>query len=68
VLEAGQTVVMERVERQLPTFARASQNVVMAAALLDVLPAPPTDGVGELYQRLKRILSNVATQQVESFH
>jgi hypothetical protein len=34
----------------LPTFARASQNVVVTTALLDTLPKPSTDGVGEVYQ------------------
>jgi hypothetical protein len=37
-LEAGWIVEIERAERQLPTFARASQNVVATAALLDTLP------------------------------
>jgi hypothetical protein len=37
------------VERQLPTFARASQNVVALAALLDTLLAPSTDAVVEVY-------------------
>jgi hypothetical protein len=41
---------MERAKQQLPTFARASQNVAMVAALLDALLAHSTDGVGEVYQ------------------
>jgi hypothetical protein len=32
-----------------------------AAALLDTLPAPSTDGVGEMYQQPKSILGTVAT-------
>jgi hypothetical protein len=34
---------------QRPTFARASQNVVAAATLLDMLAAPFTDKVERLY-------------------
>jgi uncharacterized protein YqfA (UPF0365 family) len=33
-----------------PTFARASQNMVAAAALLDTLPAPSTNGVDKVYR------------------
>jgi hypothetical protein len=58
--------MMERVQRQLPAFAKASQNVVTVAALLDALLAPSTDGVGKMYQRLKSILGTTAAQQVES--
>jgi hypothetical protein len=65
-LDAGQTTTIEHAERQLPTFARASQNVPMAATLLDTLLASSTDRVGEVYQRLKIILGTVTTQQVES--
>jgi hypothetical protein len=32
-----------------PTFARDSQNVVIADALLDMLPPPSIDGVDRLY-------------------
>jgi hypothetical protein len=32
-----------------PTFARDSQNVVVATALSDTLPAPSTDGVDKVY-------------------
>jgi hypothetical protein len=32
------------------TFPRASQNVATTVALLDTLPAPSTDGVGNVYQ------------------
>jgi hypothetical protein len=48
-LEVGRTVAMELAEWQLPTFTRVSQNVATAAALLDMLPAPSTNGVGEVY-------------------
>jgi hypothetical protein len=42
--------MVDRVERQLPTFARASLNVVAVVTLLDMLPAPSTDGGGgEVY-------------------
>jgi hypothetical protein len=58
--------MMGHTEWQLPTFARASQNVVMVAALLNTLAAPSTNGVGEVYQRLKNILSTATVQQVES--
>jgi hypothetical protein len=57
---------MERAEQQLPTFARASQNVAATTTLLDTLPIPSTDGVGELYQQLVNILGIAATQQAES--
>jgi hypothetical protein len=36
-------MAMERAERQLSTYARANQNVVAAATLLDTLQAPSTD-------------------------
>jgi hypothetical protein len=42
-------MLMERAERQLPTFTMASQNVAVMAMLLDTLPAPSTNGVGEMY-------------------
>jgi hypothetical protein len=51
---------MERVEWQLPAFAKASQNVAATAALLDILPAPFANGVGMVYQWLKSILDTVA--------
>jgi hypothetical protein len=57
---------MERAEQQLPTFARASQNMAATTSLLDTLPIPSTDGVGELYQQLVNILGIAATQQAES--
>jgi hypothetical protein len=66
MLEVDQSVVMEWAEWQLPTFTKASQNVAMAAVLLDTLLLPSTNGVGEVYQRLKSILSTTATQQAES--
>jgi hypothetical protein len=44
--KAIQIVVMEQAERQLPALARASQNVAVAATLLDVLPASSIDRVG----------------------
>jgi hypothetical protein len=59
-LQATHVVAKERMERQLPAFARASQNMATMAALLDALPAPSTDGVGKVYQRLKSILSAAA--------
>jgi hypothetical protein len=57
---------MERAERQLPAFATASQNASAMAKLLDALLAPSTDGVGEMYQRLKSILGTAIAQQVKS--
>jgi hypothetical protein len=65
-LEEGQGVAKEHAERRPPTFAKASQNVTAAAALLDVLSAPSTDGVGEVYQWLKSILGVTTMQQAES--
>jgi hypothetical protein len=50
MLEAGQTMVMECMEQPLSTFTKASQNVVMVAVLLDALPTPSTNRVGEIYQ------------------
>jgi hypothetical protein len=64
--EAGRTTAMERVERQLPTFTKASKNATAAAVLRDTLPAPSTNAVGEVYQRLKSILATAAVQQAES--
>jgi hypothetical protein len=43
-------VTIDREGRQLPTFARASQNMAAMAVLLDTLPAPSTNEVGEVYQ------------------
>jgi hypothetical protein len=37
------------------TFFWASQNMTAAAALLDTLPTPSTDGVDKVYQQLKNI-------------
>jgi hypothetical protein len=65
-LEARGTTTIERAERQLPTFARASQNMAKVAALLDTMPATSTDGVGNVYQWRKSILSTTATLQAES--
>jgi hypothetical protein len=50
----------EWVERELPTFARASQNMAAAATFLVALPTPSIDEVDEVYQWLKRILSAAA--------
>jgi hypothetical protein len=55
----------EWVERELPTFARVSQNMAVMATLLVALPTPSIDEVDEVYQRLKRILSAAAAQQGE---
>jgi hypothetical protein len=58
---------MEWVEWQVPAFTWARQNMAMTVALLDALPAPSTDEVGEMYQWLKSILSTIAVQHAESF-
>jgi hypothetical protein len=47
--------------RQRPAFARASQNMVMVAMLLDPLPTPSTKGVDKLYHQLKDILDITTT-------
>jgi hypothetical protein len=39
-----------------PTFARASQNVVVAATLLDTLAVHSTNRVGKVYHQLMNIL------------
>jgi hypothetical protein len=57
---------MVRTERQLPAFTSANQNMAAAAVLLVTLPAPSTDGVGEMYQLLKSILRTAVAQQAES--
>jgi hypothetical protein len=44
----------------------ASQNVAAVAVLMDTLPAPSTNRVGEVYQQLKSILGTATAQQVES--
>jgi hypothetical protein len=36
--------------------------VVVAATLLDTLPESSTSGVGEVYQRLKNILSHIKAE------
>jgi hypothetical protein len=51
---------MEQVERQLPTFAKPNQNVAATSMVLDTLPAPSTNRVGMVYQRLKSILGTTA--------
>jgi hypothetical protein len=56
----------EQAEQWLPAFAMTSQNVVVAGVLLDALPTPSTNGVGEVYQQLKSILDATAVQQAES--
>jgi hypothetical protein len=66
MLEASRTTAMVWVERQLPAFVSASQNVAVVAALLDTFSTPSTDGVGEMYQRLKSILGTITGQQAES--
>jgi hypothetical protein len=50
VLEVGQSAVMALAECQLSAFTRASQNVATVPTLLDVLPSPSTNGVGEVFQ------------------
>jgi hypothetical protein len=60
MLEAGWTAAMVCVEWQLPTFTKDSQNMAAPATPLDTLPAPSTDGVGEVYQWLKNILCTTA--------
>jgi hypothetical protein len=49
-----------------PTFAKATQNVAVAVALLDTLPVPSTDGVDKVYHHLRDILSVAVEQQAES--
>jgi hypothetical protein len=44
------TVTINHEGAQCLTFARASQNVVVAAALLETLPAPSADGVDMVYR------------------
>jgi hypothetical protein len=39
------------------TFTTASQNMAIAAAILDTLLVPSTDGVDKVYRHLKNILS-----------
>jgi hypothetical protein len=51
---------MERVLRQLPTFNKATQNVLAGAVLLDTLSAPSTNRVSKMYQWLKIILGTAA--------
>jgi hypothetical protein len=62
MLEASRTVAVRHAERQLLS-GRTSQNVAM---LLNTLPTPSTDGVGEVYRWLKNILSTTVVPQVES--
>jgi hypothetical protein len=39
---------------------RVSQNIATAAALLDTLPAPSTNGISKVYQQLMNILDVAA--------
>jgi hypothetical protein len=57
---------MEQAEQQLPTFDKISQNMATAAVILDTLPAPSTNGVGEMYRQLESILGTTTAQQAES--
>jgi hypothetical protein len=43
-LRADWVLTIDQEGRWLPTFARASQNVVVTAALLDTLPSPQPTG------------------------
>jgi hypothetical protein len=61
------TTAINREGAQCPAFARASQNMVVMAALLDTLPTPTTDGVNKVYHQLKEILGIADTHQVESY-
>jgi uncharacterized membrane protein len=49
-----------------PTFTRASQNVVVVAALLDTLLMPSADGVDKVCHQLNDILGVAAKQQAKS--
>jgi hypothetical protein len=60
VLGVGRTMAMERAEQKLPTFIRATKNVSAVGMLLDTLPTPSTDGVGDMYQQLMTILGTTA--------
>jgi hypothetical protein len=62
----ARTVTSNREETPSPTFAKASQNVVIVVALIDTLPAPSTDMADEAYGQLKDILSVATTQQAEN--
>jgi hypothetical protein len=52
--------------RPRPTFARVSQNMAVAAALLDTLPTPSAEGVDRVYRTLKDILGITTAKQAES--
>jgi hypothetical protein len=43
-------------------LAKASQNVIVAAMLLDTLPTPSINGVNKVYHQLKDILGVTAAQ------
>ena len=49
-----------------PTFARASQNVAAAAALLEALPAAATPEEQRAREKMQRDLHLAVDQQVES--
>jgi hypothetical protein len=51
---------------QCPVLARASQNMAVAAAVLDTLPAPSIDGVDKVYHQLKDIRSITTSQQAKN--
>jgi hypothetical protein len=61
----GVAPAISREGGQRPTFARASQNVAVAAMLLYTLHAPFVDEVEKLYYRLGENLAIVATQQAK---
>jgi hypothetical protein len=63
---SGIAAMINREEAQRPAFARASQNMAMAATLLDTLHAPSTGGVNKVYHQLKDIIGITAAQLIES--
>jgi hypothetical protein len=46
--DVGQVTTTNHEDRWLPNFAKASHNVATMIALFDTLPAPSTDGMGEV--------------------
>jgi len=53
-------------DEALPHFARASQNIVAAAALLRGLPKPTTPEDRRVHREIRTLLERAAAQQAES--
>ena len=52
--------------RETPVFPRASQNVAVAAMILQTTPEPSTDEAKRVHQELRDLLGTAVMQQAQS--